>query len=92
MFIGGPNIRKDYHHEEGEEVLPESYLDQVICLQPKALRDSYQMINIYGSASVVFSVNMVLKYETCTRTTSYEKILFLMRLILIYSVVLHGQR
>jgi hypothetical protein len=21
MFVGGPNIRKDYHFEEGEEVL-----------------------------------------------------------------------
>jgi hypothetical protein len=21
MFVGGPNVRKDYHFEEGEEVL-----------------------------------------------------------------------
>ena len=32
MFIGGPNVRKDYHMEEGEEVCPAEGLEKLVCV------------------------------------------------------------
>jgi len=64
MFIGGPNVRKDYHMEEGEEIFYQVKGDMVLKIIEKGVHKDVTIKE--GEVCVCVCVCMRTRVHVCT--------------------------